>query len=302
MANNFEPLDSGQLKTPMSFQQRMNKRLAEWCHDKGFVNAFTLHKDFPPKISRQEYLRRQYLASLVNKSLMSNYAKKRNIPIAFRYVETSDFEKINFDNLPENFVVKPNNSFNSDCVMLFYNGMELFSQVQIPIHERSNFICNKLKQCRFTNNKTKVIIEEYVKDYDPQYIIPRDFKVYAAGGAARLIQVIDRNSSKSFWNHSFYDRDWSYINDYFQTSYKPGPIIPPPSFLKDLLLLSDKIASDINCFVRLDFFISTQGPVFGEFTFYPFAGLNFTPYGNNFLCQLMDKFPDDFLAVGRANR
>jgi FkbM family methyltransferase len=298
-----EPLTSRPTNGPMSFKQRMDERLKEWYQQKvapaqlsqDVVNVL---KTAPETLSSQQLSRRKYVASLVNKSVMHSYAKENNIPLPRRYTETASFEEIDFGNLPANVVVKPNNSADSDCVMLFYNNEELFTKTQVASSDRAAFVLNKFKQGRFTNQQTKLIIEEYIEDYDPQYVIPRDFKVYVAGGVAHLIQVIDRNGAKSTWNHSFYDRNWCYVSETFQTTYRPGPIVHSPPLLNELLLLADRIACDIKCFMRLDFFISRRGVIFGEFTSYPFAGLGFTPYGNNFLCQLMDRFPDDFTVNG----
>ena len=44
--------------------------------------------------------------------------------------------------------------------------------------------------------------------------------------------------------------------------------------------------------MRLDFYLTTRGVVFGEFTFDTFAGRGFTPYGEKYLSDLMDSFPD----------
>ena len=56
-------------------------------------------------------------------------------------------------------------------------------------------------------------------------------------------------------------------------------------------MYAERIASHINCFLRIDFYLTPSGPVFGEFTTYPNGG-NMTPYGQTVLSQLMELFPD----------
>ena len=162
------------------------------------------------------------------------------------------------------------------------------------LESRSDFVEQAFSKGRFLNSQTTIIIEEFLSDYDPQFTVPRDFKVYVAGGSAHLIQVIDRNGPNSIWSQSFYSRDWNSMPADFQQTYAPGPSIAAPDRLSELIELSERIALDIGCFMRLDFFISLNRVVFGEFTSYPFAGLRFSTGGDRFLCQLMEKFPDPF--------
>ena len=130
-------------------------------------------------------------------------------------------------------------------------------------------------------------------DYDPTYEIPRDFKVYVAGGRSRVIQVVNRSGSKNLWKHRFYDVAWTPYED-FQTSNLTDAVIDRPLGLNELIELADLVADDIGCFMRLDFYLTPRGPIFGEFTSYPNAGLHFTSTGERVLCELMDEYPDPF--------
>lgn len=113
-----------------------------------------------------------------------------------------------------------------------------------------------------------------------------------AGGRAWIIEVIDRNGPKETRNHSFYTREWIKIEDRFQTLYKPGPTLARPALLPELVEAVELLARDTGVFFRIDFYLTTRGVVFGEFTPHPFDGTNFTPFGEQYLCELMDRFPD----------
>ncbi len=56
--------------------------------------------------------------------------------------------------------------------------------------------------------------------------------------------------------------------------------------------LSELMASDLGAFLRLDFYLTSNGPVFGEITIYPASGAGYTPFGARYLSDLMDRFPD----------
>lgn len=266
----------------MNFKERMEDRLSHWYK----------HGNSGPENDQTN--RRRYIAGLVNKTSMFAYAKKHNIPLPHRYAEVSNVGDLDFKSFPERVVVKPNNSADSDCVMLFSDGKEIFSGESVLATEMSAFIEKAFAAGRFLNTHTKILVEEFIQDYDKRFLIPRDFKVYVAGGRAHFIQVIDRNGPKAAWNHSFYDREWTDIHDNMQETYRQGPKIERPARLHELVSLSEKIAQDIGCFMRLDFFISADRVVFGEFTSYPFAGMRYTPEGDRQLCYLMNRFPDPF--------
>lgn len=238
--------------------------------------------------------RRTFIAGLVNKTNMFSFAQKHNIPLPHRYAETKSVKDIDFNQIPERVVVKPNNSADSDCVMLFAGGKEIFSGSLVAPEERSCFIEKTFQDGRFLNSYTKILVEEFIQDYDDRFLIPRDFKVYVAGGQAHIIQVIDRNGPKKAWSHSFYDRNWNEIQDRVQETYARGSRISAPERLSELISLSERMAKEINCFMRLDFFISPDRVVFGEFTSYPFAGRHYTQWGDDLMCRLMDQYPDPF--------
>jgi hypothetical protein len=238
--------------------------------------------------------RRRYVAGLVNKTSMLSYAKQHQIPTPERYFEVKDIDAIDFRLLPERLVIKPNNSADSDCVMLFGDGRELLSGEIVPLNARASFAEKTLASGRFLNAHTKILGEEFIQDYDSSFLIPRDFKVYVAGGHAHLIQVIDRNGAKETRSSSFYDRNWQRMEDNIQETYRRGPLIEKPARFEELLNLSERIARDIACFMRLDFYISAERVVFGEFTSFPFAGRHYTQEGDRLMCEMMDKFPDPF--------
>ena len=230
------------------------------------------------------------VGSLLNKRVMRQYIQTLGIKLPQIYFGVSSLQEINFATLPYAVVIKPDNGSNSDGVMLIAGETELLSGADVPRSKLRDFCQQALDST--PRPAEHILVEEFLQDYDPRFIIPRDFKVHVAGGRAWIIQVIDRNGPKEQRNHSFYTREWAKVDNLFQTSYRPGPIIARPPLLPELLELAELIARDIGAFLRLDFYLTTRGVVFGEFTFDPSAGIGFTSYGEQYLCGLMDRFPD----------
>ena len=232
--------------------------------------------------------RRKFLSSLNNKTTMREFISSRNIPLPKRYFETSSVDEIDFASLPERFVVKPTNASTSKGVMLFADGVELFSNDRVPREAVANYVNSNIKRVR--NDETKILVEELVEDYDPDCLIPRDFKVYTAGGRVYVIQVIDRNGAKPYTT-SFYSPEWKRMPE-LQRSYVPGVTYSVPTHLSQLLSYAEQISRELEVFYRLDFYISPSGPVFGEFTSSPFGGRKFLPEGQELFLRLMEQYPD----------
>jgi hypothetical protein len=263
------------------FKKRMDERLRRWYRG----------EDPAPDPSLQE--RRTYVAGLVNKSAMFRYAAKFALPLPERYAEVAAIEELDFDALPERVVIKPNNSADNDCVMLFDNDSEIFTGDAVPIAKRCDYVKEKFANGRFIKSNTRIIAEEFVQDFDDKYIVPRDFKVYIAGSRSWVVQVVNRTGPKKEWSHRFYRQDWVPY-DRFQRSNLLADVIEKPLHFEEMINLANRIGQDIKCFMRVDFYLAQRGALFGEFTSYPNAGLQFTPLGSNVLCDLMDRYPDPF--------
>lgn len=226
-----------------------------------------------------------------NKLVMRHYVRSLGLRLPEIYWEVGDMDAINFASLPDRIVIKPHNGWDSDAVMLIDGERELLSGAAVPRAALPDFCRKMLGSARFAK-EPRIIVEEFVQDYDRQFAIPRDFKIYVAGGKAQIVQVIDRNAPKGKRSHSFYTRDWTKFEDAFQTSYLPGPAIPAPPLLPKLVSAADLVASDVGAFLRLDFYLTSDGPVFGEITWNPFNGLGFTHFGARYMCHLMDRYPE----------
>ena len=268
-------------KLSLWFKERMDNRLARW------------YKGASPHTNLEKQERQKFLASLVNKSSMYAYVSRLGLRLPKQFAESVTPDGFAFSSLPSRVVIKPNNNADSKGVMLFENDRELLSGDAVSLDERAAYVARVCKRDRiFDKPGTRLIAEEFMPDHDPAFAVPRDFKVFVAGGRARLIQVIDRNPEKKLRTNSFFDRDWTFIEERIKKNYLMGPAYPRPPHLEALLADADRIARDIGVFYRLDFYLTATGPVFGEFTSYPSAGMAFTPFGDRLMCEMMDMDAD----------
>lgn len=230
-----------------------------------------------------------------NKIVMRRYIKSMGLRLPELYYDALTLDEINFASLPERVVIKPNNGWNSDAVMVIDGERELISGARVRRAALPAFCRKTLGSARAAKNP-RIIVEEFVHDYDRRFAIPRDFKVYVAGGEARIVHVLDRNGTTKNRRQAFYTKDWSRFEDPFQTTYPPDQSVPPPPLLHQLISDAQIVAADLNAFLRLDFYLTSTGPVFGEITWNPSAGVGFTRFAADYLCNLMDRYPDNIRA------
>src|SRR5208283_1775748 len=153
------------------------------------------------------------LAALAsNKLLMRRYVKSLGLRLPEIYWDVGDLDAINFADLPDRIVIKPHNGWDSDAVMLIDGERELFLGATVPRAALPDFCRKTLASAKFAR-EPRIIVEEFVQDYDRQFAIPRDFKIFVAGGRAWVVQVIDRNGPKNQRSSSFYTGDWTKFTD-----------------------------------------------------------------------------------------
>jgi hypothetical protein len=123
------------------------------------------------------------------------------------------------------------------------------------------------------------MIEEYLEDWNSPDSIPFDYKFHMFGEKCAHITIIERlsnNNSKEnkFWNVT---EDWEALPIQFVRTQIPQETLPPkPDCWDELCESAKKLGSELGIFMRIDFFATTRGAVFGEFTPQPHGGKGFT--------------------------
>lgn len=231
------------------------------------------------------------IIKLSNKVKANNFARSIGIRVPREIFCDRDIEKLNLNELPESYCIKPDNGADSKGVMVVYKGVDNFTSKSIDKFSMdfkssiSDFVLN----APHTNSSTKILIEEYMEDSLLPGMIPLDYKVHCYGGKARFFQVINRNAN--YKGQGFYDRDWNRLGHIID-DYPSNKDIPKPENLSIVLDYADKIASKLRQMVRVDFYLANDFVYFGEVTTYPAAGLRFTDYGNSICIQFWELFPD----------
>jgi hypothetical protein len=121
------------------------------------------------------------------------------------------------------------------------------------------------REWAYGNVKRQLLIEPFIGEEQA----PNDYKFWVFDGAVRFIQVDHGRFSRH--TRQFYTPNWKRLD--FKMNY---PALPAndsaPPHLEEMLRAA-RVLSDGFRFVRVDLYDTAQGPLFGELTFAPEAGL-----------------------------
>jgi hypothetical protein len=226
---------------------------------------------------------------LSNKHNAREFASKFGCKVAHLIWEGRDVDAIDFTSLPENYVIKPTIGHSSKNVFIMKNGLNLFDKKRYQPQE----ILAILKEQLEDNVHLNFLIEEFLQNEEGKTEILKDYKIFCFNGEIACIQVIDRLSPSSGFA-GFYDENWNQISP-VSKNYKSSLFQPPPACINDMLAQAKILSKAYEIFVRLDFYSTNKGAVFGEFTPTPSMGGNTTRFGQRLLLSYWEKYCKDLI-------
>lgn len=199
------------------------------------------------------------------------------------------FEQINFEKLPEQYVLKCTHGSGMNVVVKNRDANDYESmRLQFGLWLETNFAYRNF-ELQYKEISPLIIAEKYIEEGDGNLL---DYKVHCFNGEPRYIQVIgNRNLKEHTGRQLLYDfdanrLDWTF-GDY--PRYEQG--ILETDKLQLLYGISKRLAKDFD-YVRVDLYIIRDKVLFGEMTFTPNAGLytynkDFTESVNRMLGSLI---------------
>ena len=241
------------LKTPRTFQEKI-----QWLKIYRRKPVFTTMVD--------KYEVKDYVRGLIG--------EKYIIPTLGVW---NKFDEIDFDKLPDKFVLKTTHG-GGNCGVVVCRDKGTFDIVAAKKKledSQTVSIYDVYKEWPYKNVPRRIIAEEFVEMPGKEDLT--DFKFFCFKGVPRYIQVIqDRNTIETI---DFFDTDWNH-QEFFGLNpiAKPSGLdIAKPSGLAKMLAIAGILAKDTE-FLRVDLYNTGDKILFGELTFYPASGFGtFTP-------------------------
>lgn len=219
---------------------------------------------------------------LSNKNNARVFARAQGCQVADLYWKGRDLNELDIHSLPSQYVIRPTIGHGSKGVYIMDDGLNHFDQKRYTPDQ----ILERLQQALDKNPDLEFLFEEFVQTEDGRYTIPNDFKFLCFNGVVASIAVIDRVSPKVGYSY-FYDEQWNKMKRLHHLY--PGRDEPAkPACFDDMLEQAKTLSKAYGIFVRIDFFATSKGAVFCEFTPTPAKGRGFTGYGKKFLLKYWD--------------
>lgn len=221
---------------------------------------------------------------LSNKYNAREFAKMHECPVAGLYWKGRDPDLIDFDKLPDQYVIRPTIGHSCNKVFLMNKRLNLLDKQQ---YTRAG-IRAVVRDALAENPTQEFLVEEFLRSEDGEYKIPDDFKIHTFNGEVAFIAVVNRLGRRE-GSHSFYDPSWKVLKK-IHTGYPMAPYQPPPACLDEMLYYARKLSKIYRIFVRIDFYATDKGAVFGEFTPTPSLGDGYSNYGEKMLLYYWNKY------------
>ncbi|MBR4006592.1 ATP-grasp fold amidoligase family protein [Fibrobacter sp.] len=198
----------------------------------------------------------------------------------------SHFEEIDFDKLPNQFVLKCTHDSGSYVICKDKASFDvLTAKNKLSKALKTNFYYSN-GEWPYKNVSPRIIAEQYMEDRNGAFV---DYKFSCFNGVVDCVMVcLDRHlNDVKFY---FFDRDWNLKRLNVRGKNAPeGFSIPKPSCMDEMFEIAAKLSKDIP-FVRVDLFECDGKIYFGEMTFYPDSGFdaNLLPETDEYFGQLID--------------
>ena len=183
---------------------------------------------------------REYLKELGYENLL--------IPI---YGIFDSFDEIDFDKLPEQFVMKCTHACAFNKIVLDKKALDLkATRKQFNKWLKTNYGKKTLER-HYSPIKPRIIIEKYLGELDN---LPVEYKIHVFNGKARSMYVVTGRGKDIRYNNYYIDWkpfDGSQFNGWKKTDYE----LTPPLNWNEMVKIAEKLAEKFP-FVRVDLYMT----------------------------------------------
>lgn len=185
----------------------------------------------------------------------------------------NSFEEIDFNQLPNQFVIKCTHDSGGLVICKDKNKLDIkYAKEKINRHLKTSFYYHA-REWPYKNVKPRIIIEKYMQNEQDTSL--KDYKFYCFHGTPKYLYVSEGLEDHSTAKISFFDMDFNFVefgrSDFSRFEEKPEK---PLNFEK-MVELAKKLSKDM-IFVRVDFYEINKTIYFSELTFSPCGG--FMPF------------------------
>ena len=182
------------------------------------------------------------------------------------------FDEINFESLPNQFVLKATNGGGGHGIVICHNKSTLDKknakkELEIALQDD---IYKSWREWPYKNIKPRILAEKYMENEDGSL---DDYKFSCFDGKVNDVMVCkDRRSGNT--KFYFFDKEWNLLPLNKRGKNVPkGFTLPKPDCINELFCLAEKLSKGLP-YARIDLYAVNNHPYFGEITFFPSSGMD----------------------------
>lgn len=181
-------------------------------------------------------------------------------------------EDIDFDKLPEQFVLKTTHGGGNSGVFVCKDKTKLDKKLIVKRLNESmkQDLYRDSREWPYKNVPKRILAEKYVEDAITQEL--RDYKFFCFNGRVEFLFVgSERQKPGEEVKFDFFDKDFNHLE--LKQGHPNSKILPEkPSQFETMKLLAAKLSEGLK-HVRIDLYEANGKVYFGEMTFYHFGGV-----------------------------
>lgn len=217
--------------------------------------------------------RNEIMHKCVDKYLVRKYIESKGLKEILNdlYGVYDSFKEINFDDLPNKFVIKSTNGGGGQNIIICDDKSKLdHESLEKTLDNWMKYIPKKSwgREWAYETNTNKIIIEKLLEGNENNLTGINDYKFMCFNGKVEYI-VFDGDRYKEH-KRNFYDKNWNYL-DIESDCQVLGDVIDKPNGLEKMKSVAENLSKDFP-FVRVDLYYIDGKVYFGELTFYPWSG------------------------------
>lgn len=180
-----------------------------------------------------------------------------------------NFDQIDFDNLPDQFVIKCTHDSNGICIcrdVKSFNKEIARQKIQRSLKQNYYWASHEWP---YKNVEPRIIVEKYMEDKKTPSLV--DYKFFCFNGEPKFLYVSQGLENHNTASISFLYLNWTFA-PYERSDYKPFEQLPDkPQHYDDMIRIARKLSAGIP-FLRVDLYEINGKIYFSELTFSPCGG------------------------------
>lgn len=245
-----------------------------------FIMGKFLHLDNPVTLNEKIQWLKIYDKKLDYPKMVDKYTVKGFVSsiIGDKYIIPTlgiwdKFEDINFDKLPDKFVLKCTHDSGSYVICKDKSKFDLQAAKKKIVDRLSHNYFWRGREWAYKNIKPRIIAEQYMEDRKTNDL--RDYKFYCFRDKVDCVLLCTERESGNT-KFYFFDRNWELKRYNKQGKEAPKDFtLPKPVNIDKMFELAGILSEATKApFVRVDLYNVNEKIYFGELTFYPDCGMD----------------------------